>query len=84
MLFHICRAVAYDGVTDRMGLVEGIAGKGDNLIVDAVRHCFGNPVGYGSRNGSGGVSVHKGDTLRVDHGMLFLGDRTADDIGLPQ
>ena len=66
-----------------MGFVKGIFCKIDHLIIDAIRHCLGNPLGKATVNALFRISVHKMFSLFFHHGKLLLTHGTTEQICCP-
>ena len=84
MALHVSRAVGHDGVADGVGLVEGVAGKVQDLVIDAVGHVLADAPCQGAGDVPGRIAMDKGHPLRVNDLMLFLAHGTADHIRLTQ
>ena len=82
--FHPCRAIAYDGVGYRVGLVEGIGGKVEDLVVNAVGDGFRHPVCHAAGDAAGLVAMDERLPLRVDDGVLFFRHGAADHVCLAE
>ena len=67
-----------------MGLVESIAGKIEDLVIDAVGDLLWDAVSDRPGNLPLGVPVDKGHALGIDDCVLFLAHRPADHICLPE
>ena len=82
MILQIRRLIGHHGVANRVGLVEGIVAKIDNLIVDrlghrlrdAPGHCAGNPLLF--------VSIDEHVALRLNDFLLLFGDGSPDVVRL--
>ena len=81
---HIGRTVGDDGIADGVRLVEGVARKVQDLVIDAVRHGLAHAVGDRAGNVPARVAVDEGLALGVNDGVLFLAHRAADHVGLAE
>ena len=84
MLLHIRGAVGHNGIAHGVGFVEGVAGKIQDLVIDAVCHRLGDPVCHRAGNSALRITVDEGDALGIDDGVLFLAHGTSDHIGLTE
>ena len=78
------RLVAHNGVGHRVGLVEGVIGKGIDFIIDVLCHVLRDTVGDAAGNGPPGVAVDEGLPLPLDVLDLLLAHGPAHHVGLPQ
>ena len=81
---HIRRAVCHNGVGHGMRLVESIACKVQNLVVNLVGNALRHTVGYAAADVPLRVAVDKCLPLFFDFLFLFLGHGPANHICLPQ
>ena len=81
---HVRRAVGHDGVGHSVRLVEGVACKGEDLVVNFV--C--RPLRHAARHRAGDVplrvAVHEGGALGRDDGLFFLRHGAADHVRLTE
>ena len=82
VLLHISGAIGHDGIAHGVGLVEGVAGKVQDLVIDAVGDCLRDAVGNRTGDPALRVAVDESDTLGVDDGVFLLAHGAADHIGL--
>ncbi len=72
MAFEIGGLVGHDGVTHRVGLVEGVIGKIVDLIVNVFPQWPPDPVGHAAGDPPVRVAVEKGVLFLLDLLGLFL------------
>ena len=72
MTLHVGRAVSHNRITDRVRLIERIAGEIKDLIVDRVRDFLGNAVRKRARNVPFGIPADESNSLGVDDRVLLL------------
>ena len=84
MTLHVGGAVGHDGVADGVGLVEGVAGKVQYLVVDAVGHFLADPICQGPGDVPLRVAMDEGHSLCVDDLVLFLAHGPAYHVRLTQ
>ena len=81
---HVGGAVGHDGVAHGVGLVEGVAGEIQYLVVDAVGHRLTHPIGQGSGDVPLRVAVDEGHSLRIDDLVFLLAHGPAYHVRLAQ
>ena len=67
-----------------MGLVEGVAGEVQDLVIDAVGHVLGYAAGHGALDAAALVAVDEGHALGVDDLVLLFRHGAADHVRLAQ
>ena len=84
MALEIGRVVGHLGIADGVGLVEGIVGKIQNLVVDFLGCLLADAVLHRAGDAPLRVAVDKGLALGHDDGLLLLGDGPAHIVGLAE
>ena len=67
-----------------MGLVEGVVGEVENLIVNGLGNLLGDAVFDGAGDVPVRIAVDKGPAFRHDDVLLLLGNGPAHIVGLAQ
>ena len=81
---HVGGAVGDDGVGYGVSLVEGVAGKVQYLVIDAVGDVLRHTPGNRAADAALFVTVDEGCALSVDNIVLLLAHSPADIVRLPQ
>ena len=80
--FEVRRLVGYHRIAHRVGLIEGIVGKGNDFIVQGLgsllRYSVGDTAGYPLFL----IAVYKNLPLRLDDSVFLFGDGPADIVRL--
>ena len=80
MVFEVGRPIGHNGITHRVGLIEGIVCKVVDLVIDRVGRLLIDAVGHTALDTPALVTVDKGVALRLDLLRVLLGDGTAHHI----